>query len=245
MQFIGDYHMHTTYSDGRGTVGDMVLAGQSCGLKEVGLADHGPNNIGTGVKNSQSFLAIKAELTQLQVDNPELQLFSGAEADVISLAGDLDVEVKVIKELDYLIVGLHPLAWPADLGGMAWLLENQLVKLVPALRTRVKNNNTKALIEAIYKHDVWAISHPGLKMPLEIAEVARACAARNTAWEINTGHKHPTYHEVIEADHFGVDFVVNSDAHYPETVGSLEYGSWVLEKVGVGTERVRNAVRDG
>jgi len=244
VQFNGDYHMHTAYSDGRATVREMVMAGLDCGLSEIGLADHGPNNIGTGVKNSQVFLAIKEELAHLQVENSALQLYAGAEADVVSLAGDLDIEAKVIKGLDHLIVGLHPFVWPKDTGGLIWLAENQLVKLFPTLKSRVKNDNTKALVEAIHKHDVWAISHPGLKMPVDIPEVARACAARNTAWEINTGHKYPTYHEVLEAAHHGVNFLVNSDAHYPETVGCLEYGSWVLEKAGVGTERVLNAVQD-
>jgi len=244
IQFTGDYHMHTKHSDGRATVREMVLAGQACGLQQLGIADHGPHNIGTGVKNSQVFLAIKEELTQLQAAHPNLLLLAGAEADVVSLEGELDLEDEVIKRLDHLIVGLHPLARPTNLGGLVWLLENQTAKISPRLKPRVKNANTKALVEAIHRHDVWAISHPGLKMPLEIAEVARACTARGTAWEINAGHKHPNYSDVLEAARCGVDFVVNSDAHFPETVGCLEYGSWVLEKAGVGTDRVINALEE-
>jgi len=244
MQFTGDFHMHTTYSDGRASVREMVMAGLACGLKQVGIADHGPRNIGTGVKNSKVFLDIKEELAQLQAEYPELQLFAGAEANVVSLDGALDLDPKVIKELDHLLVGLHPYAWPADLGSMLWLLENQAVNFAAGLKNRVKNDNTKALVEAIHKHDVWAISHPGLKMPIDVGEVARACVTRNTAWEINTGHKFPNYKQVLEAARYGVDFIVNSDAHYPETVGCLEYGSWVLEKAGVPGERVLNAVQD-
>ena len=42
MRLWGDYHTHTSYSHGRGTVGDMVLAAKDRGLKEVAITDHGP-----------------------------------------------------------------------------------------------------------------------------------------------------------------------------------------------------------
>ncbi len=242
MRFIGDYHIHSNYSDGRATVAEMVAAGQNAGLKEIGIADHGPRNIGAGVRSSQVYLTVKAELARLRSSYPGLKLLTGAEANVVSLSGELDLEPEVVKELDYLIVGLHPFVRPQGSGGFRWLVNNQLVNLSPALKSRVKNDNTKALAEAVYKNKVWAVSHPGLKMPIEIGEVTRACVAKETAWEINTGHKFPGYAEVLEAARSGVDFVVNSDAHFPETVGYLEYGSWVLEKTGIEPERVINAV---
>lgn len=244
MQFFGDYHLHTTYSDGRSTVAEMVEAGRSAGLKEIGIADHGPRNIGAGVKEKNSFLAIKEELDQLQITRPDSRLLLGAEVNIISPGGELDLDEGTIAELDYLIIGLHPFVWPQGLQGLSWVIENQLVRFIPALKRRVQNANTKALVEAIHKNKVWAISHPGLKMPIEIPEVSRACLARDTAWEINTGHRFPSYAEVLKAAKTGVDFVVNSDAHFPETVGSLEYGSWVLEKAGVELKRVRNAYQN-
>lgn len=243
MNFYGDYHVHTLNSDGRGSVEAMIMAADSCGLQEIGLADHGPGNIGTGVKNDQVFLRINEELAALRPKYRDLRILSSAEADVVSLNGDLDIARDVISALDYLIVGLHPYVFPRDLQGFGWLLANQLT--IPGRnRNRVRNMNTKALKEAVYKHDVWAVSHPGLKMVIDIPEMARACAVRDTLWEINTGHKQPSYHEVLEAARYGVNFVVNSDAHFPESVGSLDYGSWVLEKAGVPWDRVRNAISD-
>ena len=241
MQFFGDYHMHTTYSDGKAAVKEMVEAAHHCQLREVGLADHGPRSIGTGVKNSGEFLKIKDELAMLRLEFPGLKMLAGAEADVISPAGELDISREVIKNLDYLIVGLHPYVLPKGLAGAGFILGNQVKKVMPFLGKKIVNLNTKALVEAIYKHDVWAVSHPGLKMEIDIEEVARACINQDTAWEINAGHKHPSYKEVLAAARSGVDFVVNSDAHLPESVGCLDYGSWVLEKCGVAVERVRNA----
>lgn len=241
MYFTGDYHMHTLFSDGRGTVEEMVIGAKLRGLEEIGIADHGPRNMGAGVKDEGVFLEIKEELAQLKLHYPELKLLVGSEANVLNGDGILDLSKNIIKELDYLIVGLHPFVWPAGIKGIDWLLENQLTKVVGFLQRRVINLNTKALVSVIHDHDVWAVSHPGLKMEIDVPEVARACISEGTAWEINTGHRHPTLDSVLEAARLGVDFVVNSDAHYPDSVGSLDYGSWVLEKAGVPVDRVLNA----
>ena len=38
--FIGDYHTHTNYSDGKGSVMDNALAARQRGLKEIAVTDH-------------------------------------------------------------------------------------------------------------------------------------------------------------------------------------------------------------
>lgn len=242
MDFYGDYHMHSTHSDGRGPVEQMVKAASQAGLKEMGITDHGPANIWTGVKNENVFLQVKKETSKLQPDYPDLTIFAGAEANIINEHGDLDISRKLIKQLDYLLAGLHPYARPRKLKESGWILRNHAVNICPALKNKVKNINTKAMVESIYRYDLKAITHPGLKMPIDIPEVARACLKTDTAWEINTGHEFPHWSQIAEAARFGSDFIVNSDAHFPETVGRLEYGSRVLEKAGVSPERVKNTI---
>ena len=35
-----DHHVHTTFSDGRGTVSEMAEQARHVGLRQIGLADH-------------------------------------------------------------------------------------------------------------------------------------------------------------------------------------------------------------
>lgn len=244
MKFFGDYHIHSAYSDGHSTVEELVKTASLAGLKEVGLADHGPGNLGAGVSSEKTLMQIKEEIALIRKKNYGLKVFTGVEANVISLNGYLDVSRKVIKELDFLIAGLHSYVLPRRISDVPWLLENQMPKVCSAGKKRVRNYNTKALVEAVYRYDINIISHPGLKMEINIEETARACVATDTLWEINAGHKFPGYEDVCKAAHYGVDFIVNSDAHFPESVGYLDYGSWVLEKAGVSACRVKNAVED-
>ncbi|MDX9873036.1 MAG: PHP domain-containing protein [Clostridia bacterium] len=242
MKFYGDYHTHSVFSDGRGTVAEMVAAAARRGLKEIGITDHGPANIGTGVKNEDVFLQIRREIEELQPALPELKIFLGAEADPVSPDGELDISRKMIDQLDYLLVGLHPYVRPKNITSAGWLAGNQAGKVFPGLRSRIINANTKALVEAVHKYKVKAITHPGLMMPIDIGETARACLKCGVAWEINSGHRFPSYREVLRAARCGVDFIVSSDAHFPETVGRLDYGAEVLHRAGVPAMRVVNAV---
>lgn len=249
MDFRGDYHLHSTYSDGRGTLAAMAEAGARRGLEELGFAEHGPRNIGTGIKSEDLLLQLREEIKQVQqqlrAEYPQLTIYTAVEANVISRDGRIDLSWKAIRALDYLIVGLHPFVRPAKVSEIPWLAGNSLVNVFPGLgrRRRISNENTKALVEAIYRYEPRAISHPGLKMTIDLAETAQACLAKGTCWEINTGHKFPDYQTVRELAAWGVDFLVNSDAHFPESVGALEYGAWVLEKAGVPPEQIKNARR--
>ena len=45
-----DYHTHTRYSHGTGSVEDNVRAAIDCGLSAVGISDHGIKQIAHGVK---------------------------------------------------------------------------------------------------------------------------------------------------------------------------------------------------
>lgn len=242
MEFYGDYHIHSNYSDGRASIKEMVAAADFKGLKEVAISDHGPNNIGTGVRSDKKYLEIKAEIKEISSEYPNLEMLLGAEADIIGLEGEIDICPAIVKELDFLMVGLHPYVRPKNLS-TAWhyVLGNQLVRISKGKQAKTKNINTKTLIETVYKHNCLAITHPGLKMDVDYGELAKACAKTDTALEINTSHRFPGIAEVLEIVKTGVNFIVNSDAHFPESVGEFDFGSYVLEKAGIPPERVLNA----
>ena len=243
MDFYGDYHIHSNYSDGRASIREMVEAAQIKGLKEMAISDHGPKNIGTGVKSSETYLQIKKEIRELAHDFPQLRLQVGAEADIIGLEGEIDICPAVVEKLDLLMVGLHPYVFPKDLS-TAWhlVLGNQIIKVHKGQQEKIKNINTKTLIEAVHKHNCLAVTHPGLKMDIDLYELAKACNQNNTALEINTSHKFPGVKEVLAVAKTGVNFIVNSDAHFPESVGELDFGSYVLEKANIPPEQVLNAI---
>lgn len=242
MRLFADYHTHTIYSDGRGTPAENIAAAAQKGLKEVAITDHGPKGIGIGVASPETFLVIKAEVAGLSGRFPEIKALVGAEAAVIGRDGRLDLPENIIDQLDLLIAGLHPYYIPESLDeALYYTLPNLVGRVSRAYREKVRNTNTKALIGAIHRYGVDIVSHPDLMLPADPDELAGACAARGTALEVNTGHHYNKENTVLAALRHGATLAINSDAHYPETVGELASGAALVERLGFPAERVINA----
>ena len=243
MELFADYHTHTTYSDGRGTPAENIKAAAERGLKAVAITDHGPKSIGTGVAGPETFLAIKEEVAGLASRFPETNVLVGAETAVISRDGRLDLPDAIIGQLDLLIAGLHPYYIPENLGdALHYTLPNLVVRLKKSAWEKMRNTNTKALIGALETYPVDFISHPNLMMPVDVDELAGACSGRDTALEVNTGHHYNKEYIVRAAARRGAKLVINSDAHYPGTVGDLSSGIALLERLRFPAEMVVNAV---
>jgi putative hydrolase len=174
---------------------------------------------------------------------PDVKVLVGAEAAVTGRDGRLELPRHIIDQLDLLIAGLHPYYLPDSVGdALKFTLPNLLVRLNRRLWAKMLNTNTKALVGAVYRYPVNFTSHPGLMMPVDLDELARACAARETCLEVNTGHNYNKEEIVHAAARWGARLVVNSDAHFPTSVGNLDEGAALLERLNFPAEMVINAV---
>ena len=50
MELTGDYHTHTIFSHGKGTILENALSAKEVGLKEIGISDHGFAHTAFGIK---------------------------------------------------------------------------------------------------------------------------------------------------------------------------------------------------
>ncbi|TYO94847.1 PHP domain-containing protein [Desulfallas thermosapovorans] len=245
MRLFADWHVHTRYSDGRGTPEEMVAAAARRGLREVAITDHGPRGMFIGVRDAGVYRELKAQAARLS-RRYAVRVLVGAEANVISLRGELDVPAELIPELDVLAAGLHPQVWCRPWWRtLTWILPNRLGKTWGWLRERMRQVNTMALVAAVQNNPLTFITHPDLVMAVDLDRVARACAATGCAMEINTGHHYDRDAVVQAALRRGAPLVVNSDAHLPASVGALDVGARLLDKYRVPPEQVLNAIRPG
>lgn len=244
---FADYHTHTRHSHGYGTVAENVRAAVARGLSEVAITDHGPRlRFGLGVRNADELLRIRDEVDAINAMNPGITVLVGVEANVISCEGELDVPKEILDQLDIVLCGLHPQAitktW-RDAVRLTW--ENTAIaRLSNRLYRRAREDNTNALVAAIYRNDIDIITHPGLWLPVDTAALARACAERGTCLEISAGHPYMTVEFVKVAAREGADFAIGSDAHRPERVGELARGIAVAEAAGLPPSRIINARHD-
>lgn len=243
-KFIGDYHTHSNYSDGKVTIDEIVMEAKRKGLMEVAITDHGPGNLTGGLKNLQELLEASLRVQGINgIMDDNFKVLSGVEANIVGEDGQIDIPSDIYEKLDILLIGLHPLIYANSLDSF-WnlVLKNQANRFFKIGRSRVIDFNTKTLVKACIKHKPFAISHPGLGMPIDIKELAKACVQNGVAYEINCGHifQHPE--ELKIAAREGVNFVINSDAHFIEAVGDLEAGLKIAMQAGIDKEKIKNLI---
>ena len=239
---FADYHTHTVYSHGSGTISDNVKAARAKGLEEVGIADHGPANWGhIGSTSLRVFEKIIDEVEEIQTEFDDLTILAGTEANVISYQGDLDVPLELQRKLDKVLAGFHVNIRPKSLeDGVKFLSQWTLGKLSKKVKLKARNDNTKAIVAAVYNNEIDIITHPGLNISIDTPELARACVKMDTALEINAGHGVKSVEFIRAAAHEGAKFAIGSDAHTPANVGKLETGVKAAQSAGLSPDQIIN-----
>jgi len=242
MRLIADYHTHTIYSHGKGTIRDNVEAALKKGLKEIGICDHGPGHYLYGVKRENLF-KMKKEIDQLNEEYKEkgIRILLGVEANIIGYDGTIDVDDEIIEILDILLLGFHYGVIPKSVKEYMILnVMNPLSKALPFIREWVERKNTEAILKAIERYPIDMITHPGDKARLNIKEVAEAAYRKGIALEINAKHNELSVESIRIALGTKVDFYINSDAHHPSEVGEVEKSIIRAKKAGIPIHRIRN-----
>jgi DNA polymerase (family X) len=107
----GCFHCHTTYSDGKATLGEMAEGAIALGWRYLGIADHSRTAGYAGGLSAAKLLRQSAEIDAWnRRRGSELRLFAGVEADIMH-DGQLDFaaqgEANVLAGLDYVVASVH------------------------------------------------------------------------------------------------------------------------------------------
>ena len=80
-RMLYDYHTHTTYSHGTGSIADNVRAAHEKGLREIAITDHGAGNIAHGMGYAK-LGKMRAEIAALRTQYPDVKVRLGVEANI-------------------------------------------------------------------------------------------------------------------------------------------------------------------
>jgi putative hydrolase len=239
---IADYHTHTIHSHGSGTVAENTRAAAAMGLSEVAVTDHGPAlAAGLGLRHPGAVEHVRAMVEQANVEQNEVHVLQGVEANVMDREGHLDLPDKVLRRLDIVLAGFHPASRGTVFGEVRALWRSHVVpRFSRHMAERQKVENTKSLAECVLRHPVDIVVHPGLRVAVDPVELARAAARSGTALEINSNHGHLSHESARAAARAGCLFAINSDAHSPARVGDLAAGALTASRAKIAPERIIN-----
>ena len=241
LEITSDLHTHTIYSHGTGTIEDNVKAAIEKGLSQIGISDHGPGHIGFGVSRKK-LAGIKAEVIQLRKKYPEIEILFSVEANIIAPAGVLDLRQNEFEYFDYICAGWHYGALDGmTFAGIGRTFGN-IIRNTPEKATRKQlRRNTDSIIKALKTYDIMFLAHPGSSAPVDILEIALACAETNTLMEINTNHMSLTADDIkLITEYSDTKFIVTSDAHSPKRIGDFQPAIDLIKETGLDPARVAN-----
>ncbi|RKQ92600.1 DNA polymerase (family 10) [Solirubrobacter pauli] len=204
----GDLHCHTTLSDGRNTLEEMVAAAQARGYEYLAITDHSASH---GFGNHVTPEQLEARIDEIAALNERLDgitVLAGTESNILP-DGSLDYPDELLQRLDWVIGSVHT-SFGMDEAAM-----------------------TERMITAINHPWLDAIGHPtGRKIEqrpayaIDMSRVIEAAAANGTMIEINAAPDRRDMNEVYAraAAAAGVLILIDSDAHGADTLANLRYG---------------------
>lgn len=229
-----DYHTHTIFSHGKSTIEDNVLEAIKKGLKAIAITDHGPGHLTYGVKISD-FPIMRKEIDELNEKYPEIDIYLGVEANIVNQGNYLDVSKEQYSWFDFVIAGYH-YGIPHGYCVNNWL-NNKGLKLN---HKKLMVKNTSMTIKALHENNIKILTHPGDKGPFDMAALAKACEETDTLMEISTWHPNLTVEEIKIAAKYDVKFIISSDAHTSNRVGSFLGGLKRADEAGLDLDRIVN-----
>lgn len=235
-----DWHTHTVYSHGRGTIEDNVKEARRKGLTSIAITDHGPGHIGYGFRRSR-IPHMRAEIDALNRRYDDIQIYMSVEANIINPSGKLDVRPEEFELYDFVIAGYHfGTLGHNPLSSLALHGRNLISAHRKEYSRALMRKNTDLVLRALEKNRIRTLTHPGDKGAVFLDEVAEACAKLDVFMEISNRHRQLTVDEIKLASEYGVKFIIGSDAHVPDRVGTCENAVSRIEAAGLDPARVIN-----
>lgn len=232
----GDYHTHTIYSHGKGTILENAFEAKRVGLKELAITDHGFGHLFFAVKRDK-LDEMREKINEAEAETG-LKILLGLEANFVSTKGDVDINEKDLSKLDILLVGHHRFVKSSFKDKFIHFLPNMIFgKKAPKC---VVKRNTETILKAMEKYPIDIITHLTYQMPLDIRKIAKKAKETKTYIELNTTKLCLTKKELDILIEEKVDFIINSDAHTPKKVGKVQPALEFAKRFNIPKARIAN-----
>jgi DNA polymerase (family 10) len=221
----GAFHNHTTASDGRNTLAEMVAAAQALGWEYLGIADHSKASFQANGLDEERLLAQVKEIHALNTSGRfETHVFAGVECDILP-DGRLDYDDDTLAALDYVVVSVH------------------------SAFNQSEDDMTKRLVRAIEHPRATMLGHATGRLLLrregyrvDLARVIDAAAANGVVIELNASpwRLDLDWRHWRKAAEKGVLAAINPDAHETGGLAHVRAGVNAARKGGLVAEQVLN-----
>ncbi len=204
----GDLHAHTTATDGRSSLEDMVAAARALGFEYLAITEHSRRQSMARGLDPGRLRRQGDAIDRLNAKSEGIRVLKGIEVDVVD-DGTLDLPDSVLAELDVVVAAVH------------------------SRFNLSRAQQTERILRGLDNPRVTLLAHPtgrliGEREPYDVdmLKIMRKAKARGVGLELNA---HPERLDLTDthcrmAKDEGVLVAVNSDAHDTGEFANLRYG---------------------
>ena len=204
----GDLQMHSTWSDGKNSIEEMVTACAARGYEYMALTDHSKALAMTGGLDAKRIREQWKEIEEVQERHPEIRILRSQEVDILA-DGTLDQDEDVLEELDLVVVSVHS---RFDLPAA-----EQTARVLTALRHPHVD---------VLAHPTGRLINRRPPFDLQIDEVLDCAKENGVVVELNA---HPERLDLKDshlmlARELGLKVAISTDAHRARDLDLMHYG---------------------
>jgi DNA polymerase (family 10) len=222
----GDLQMHSTWSDGRNTLEEMVEGCVARGYEYMAITDHSKALAMTNGLNAARLRLQWAEIEGIRARHPEIRLLRAMEVDILA-DGSLDLEDEMLAGLDVVVVSVHSrFQLPA---------EQQTARVLRALEHPEVN---------ILAHPTGRLINRRNGIALDMDAVLRRAAELGVAVELNAQPDRLDLRDthLLLARDLGCKIVISTDSHRVAELDSMRHGVEQARRAGLEPRHVINSL---
>ncbi len=204
----GDLQMHSTWSDGKSSIEEMLEGCVARGYEYFALTDHSKALAMTGGLDAERLGKQWKEIDEVTAGRDDIRLLKSMEIDIL-VDGSLDLEDEMIEQMDLVLVSIHSYF---DLAAA-----KQTARIIKAISHPKVN---------ILAHPTGRIINRREPMQFDLDEVLEAAKENGVAVECNA---HPERLDLkdthlMRAKELGVPVVISTDSHRVAELDLIRYG---------------------
>ncbi|MGZ8709539.1 MAG: helix-hairpin-helix domain-containing protein [Thermoanaerobaculia bacterium] len=220
----GTFHVHTTFSDGRNTVQEMLSAARQRGWEYVGISDHSKVAYYAGGLTEEKLKEQHAEIARHEKSVAPMRVFRGTEADILP-DGTMDYGPKVLATFDFVVASVH---------SQFQMNEEAMTERI----LRAMDDPTVTFIGHLTGRKL--LSRAGYRVDYD--RIFDKAAERGVMIEINGNPNRldVDWRYLRRAADKGVMFSIHPDAHSVSEYNAVITGTWVARKGGLSPRQIFN-----
>ena len=249
---LGDYHVHTRFSDGKGDVAEFVERAIALGLPEIGFSDHlVPPGLGDASAYGVPPDQLEAYVTAVRdaaARYPEIHVLLGVEADYLIEYEDALAEMLAQHPFDYVLGSIHfvgsfDFADEAKEHHPLWSDVDEVFRGYYEATCRAAESGLFQIMAHVGYVGLWG-HQPSDAIVASEGKALRAIAEAGMVLELNTGgpldpigDMYPSRGVLQRAARMGIPLTLSSDAHSINDVAML-YAEGVIRARAAGYNTV-------